>query len=137
MIRSITKQDQTHRKWVEVEGKDKWRGAESDLQRQCEEYLEYLPDVVVIRFPDVAYRTIFASRNIPAYVKRMIAVYVKGIPDLILLKDRGDKVEALAVELKTATGKLSQGQKNFGNKVKVNVIRDFDTFVAVVNKFRE
>lgn len=97
MIRSITKQDQTHRKWVEVEGKDKWRGAESDLQRQCDEYLEYLPDVVVIRFPDVAYRTIFASRNISEHVKRIIAGYVKGIPDFILLKDRGDKVEALAV----------------------------------------
>ena len=137
MIKSITKQQQTNRKWVEVDGKDKWRGAESDLQRQCDEYLEYLPDVVVIRFPDAAYRAIFASRNIPEHVKRIIADYVRGIPDLILLKDRGDKVEALAVELKTATGKLSQGQKNFGNKVKVNVIRDFNTFVDVVNKFRE
>jgi hypothetical protein len=133
----ISKQDQTRRKWIEVDGKTKWQGAELDLQRQCEEYLRYFPNIAVVRFPDMAYRAIFAS-ILPEYIKRMIAGYIKGIPDLILLRNKTDgSTAALCVELKSGKGKLSQGQKNFGNKVTVNIVRDFESFTKLISEFVE
>lgn len=122
---------------MEVDGRHKWQGTEADLQRKCEKYLGYFPDLVVIRFPDAAYRAIFASTAISEYAKRLIAKYVKGIPDLILLKNRDSGVDALCLELKTSTGKLSQGQKNFGERIKVYVVRDFESFTKMVEKFRK
>jgi hypothetical protein len=55
---------------------------------------------------------------------------------LILLRNKSDgSTAALCVELKSERGKLSQGQKNFGNKVTVNVVRDFESFTKLVSEF--
>lgn len=135
----FSKAAQTRRQWVEVDGKSKWQGEESDLQKQCEQFLEYCPDIAVIRFPDAAYRAIFGfGSNLPDWIKKLIASYVKGIPDLTLLKNKADgTVAALPVELKKDDGKLSQGQKKFAGIVTVYVIRDFESFVEMVEDFRK
>lgn len=133
---SYSKESQTGRKWIETENGSKWQGKESDLQKQCEEYLTYFPNIAVIRIPDAAYRAIFAS-NLSAWIKRIISKYLKGLPDLILLRQVGAKTFALCIEVKTEKGKLSQGQKHFGSIVNVQVIRSFDDFVEAVKKFSE
>lgn len=129
---------QTGRRWIEVEGKHKWQGAEDELLNQCEDFLAYHPDLAIIRFPDAAYRAIFGMESkLPQWVKALIARYVKGIPDWTILKDRNDgSVSALCVELKTAQGKLSQGQKHFAQIVTVHVVRDFEAFVKLIDDFK-
>lgn len=129
-----SKTDQTGRKWIESEGLSKWQGKESDLQRQCEQYLELFQNIATIRIPDAVYRAIFASSLHPK-IKRLISGYIKGLPDIILLKEKNGVTQALCVELKTETGKMSQGQKAFAKIVTVHVVRSFESFVELVDKF--
>ena len=62
-----------------------------------------------------------------------------GFPDLILLLSRHG-CTALAVELKTKTGRQSPGQKDWqqvaaANGIRYEVVRDFDTFFNLINEY--
>lgn len=110
---------------------------ESDLQRLCEEYLE-LKRIAYIRVPDAIYKAIFGTSSIKPHVKRLISSFIKGLPDLTLLKPIDDKyVVGRHVELKTAKGKQSQGQKTFATKLPVKIVRSFEEFQKVVKEFEE
>src|SRR3990167_7197629 len=86
---------------------------ESALQRQAEEYLDLLK-IPYMRFPDSGYFILFGSNSkLSDQNKRFLSKYLKGLPDLTLLKKVNDKYcLACRIELKTKNGKLSQGQKN-------------------------
>ncbi|MCD6106803.1 MAG: VRR-NUC domain-containing protein, partial [Caldisericaceae bacterium] len=86
---------------------------ESALQKFCEDYLE-LNGIAYIRIPDHVYSFIFSSSIIPVWIKKLVAAYLAGLPDLtILLKDG----RYICVELKSQTGKLRGNQKRFRNMV--------------------
>lgn len=103
----------TAKKRTEVDRRSKGLN-ESEIQKQCEDLLNFL-QLRYIRIPDALYRYVFSAQSkLPAYLKKLIADFIKGVPDLtVLLKDG----RYICVELKTASGKLSQGQKSFQRSV--------------------
>ena len=110
---------------------------EADLTRQCEEYLEYYPNLRVIRVPDAAYSAIFANSHISGHMRSLISSFLKGLPDFIILKPDGEYNQALCVELKVGKNKMSQGQKHFAEKANVKLIYKFDDFVDEIKLFNE
>ena len=133
----FSKEKQTGRKPIDKGHKTSLNIKESDLQSQCEEYLQYHPDITAVRIPDSAYRAIFANSSIQPHIKRQISSFLKGIPDLILLRscDNGEN-RALCIELKVGDNKLSQGQKHFAEKVNVHVIRRLEDFVKLIEEWK-
>jgi len=98
---------------------------EAALQRQCEELLDWMK-LKYIRIPDVVWRN-----NAAPYVKKLMSRYLKGLPDLtILFSDN----TFLCVELKTKSGVMTQGQKNFAKYIPVTIIRSFDDFENLIKK---
>ena len=118
---------------VEKVKKTKKRGeAEKVLQSKCEKYLD-LKGIRYIRLPDSLYGMIFNPYNkVPPQVRREISDCIKGVPDLIILDKQGNYNKCLLIELKTETGKLSQGQKSFSKGLNVEVVRDLTTFKELV-----
>jgi len=117
---------------------DGYDGAEADLQRLCNEFLDYMPYLRYIRIPDELV-------NMPFWLVRVSpkALYgalqklctacglVKGYPDLTILY----KGRYLCVELKNKNGRRHQAQLNFAKAVDVVVIRDFDIFKKTITDF--
>ena len=103
---------------------------ESNLQNQCEELLNW-KHIFYIRVPDAVYLWIFSIPIVPQYIKGIVSKYLKGLPDLTILFPGGTY---WCVELKTKTGKLSQGQKAFAKRVPVTVIRSFEDFEKQLNQ---
>ncbi len=117
---------------------------ESHLQSQCDDYLQYFPNVKVIRIPDALFKWIYMPQgktssylqNILKYVQSIVSKYLKGIPDLIILKKYDDiYCKAVCFELKKKDGIMSQGQKNFSKVVPVIIIRSFEQFFKEFNQF--
>jgi len=112
------------------------KDAEKILQRQIEEYLDYLP-VEYIRIPDTVYYILFGPQSkLSTKEKVFVAKYLKGMKDLIILKplDNGYAL-ALVLELKTKTGKVSQGQKNKHKLLTTHVKRSFDDARELIDDF--
>jgi len=110
-----------------VEG---FRGKERDLQSMCEQYLE-LNRIMYFHLPDHLMQYFFgpAIHNIPIEIRREVKEYLVDWMDLIMF----DKGRYLAVELKTATGKLTRGQKIRLDALGGHVIRSFDDFKKLVD----
>lgn len=137
MIKPYTKAMQTGRQTITSDEFKASNDSEQALQRQCEEMLKYHPDIAVIRVPDAAYKAIFANQTIPSWVRALIARFLKGLPDLILLRADGETYcKAVCVELKTKKGKQTQGQKKFARIVPVHVCRSLEHFEQIVKDFR-
>ena len=117
------------------------RGAqykESEIQKQCEDLL-IAKQIKFIRIPDALYGLIFSkyAQYIPAYIKKLISAFIKGVPDLTLLFRSGKYV---CVELKTATGRMPQGQKNFRRAVgedNYKVVRSVEGLVELLEEYGE
>lgn len=106
---------------------------ESALQAQCEAYLDLL-NLQSIRIPDEMNKAIFAmGSQVPVYIARKISSYTKGVPDLTVLFQNGRYV---CIELKSANGKQSVGQKEWSAKVIEHyyVVRDFDRFKKIIDE---
>lgn len=106
---------------------------EAALQAQCEAYLDLL-NLQSIRIPDEMNKAIFAlGSQVPAHIARKISSYTKGVPDLTVLYPNGRYV---CIELKSATGKQSVGQKEWSAKVFEHyyIVRDFKTFKAIIDE---
>ena len=105
---------------------------EAALQRQAEAYLDHM-QLAYIRIPDAVYKSVFAYTNIPLYIKKLISSFIKGLPDLTVLYDNG---AYQCIELKTKSGKLSQGQKTFAKRVGDNyyVVRSFEAFQQLIKE---
>ena len=102
--------------------------SEKVIQLQCELYLKQL-GLFFIRIPDSMNRGIFANREIPIWTKRHISDFIKGLPDLTILKDG----KYCCVELKTTIGKLSHEQEQVRKSVGGHVCRSFEEFKSVVD----
>ena len=111
-----------------------WEGKESVLQSQCEEYLK-VRRIPFSRVPDAAYRSIFAQPGIPLHIRSQIASCLRGLPDLTIYQKDGEYNRCLMVELKTARGRLSQSQKHWAEHCNVAVVRSFEDFQQLVDKF--
>ena len=129
----FSKRKQAGRKSIDVNEFKAMTQTEADLQRQCEEYLA-LNKLQFIRLPDAVYK----HRSVSPVLQKIIAEYWRGLPDLTVLKPHDDKhCLACCIELKSKSGKLSQGQKNFARKLPTYVCRSFDDFVNIIEKFIE
>ena len=92
--------------------------AEKELQAQCETLLRW--------------------RDIAALHLSYRAREKKGWPDLVFCIRIGGESWPCAVELKCATGKLSQDQRDMLTAMKANgwhtyVLRDYDTMIALLD----
>ncbi len=105
-----------------------YKGKEKDLQKTCEAYIKEL-DLRYIHIPDSMLA--YLMNKAPIWIRTIVSRRLKGVPDLLIFLD--DK--CLLVELKTATGKLSQGQKTWSKGVKVHVVREFFDFKELVDEF--
>jgi len=108
------------------------RTPEYELQKPCEDYL-IVNNIAFIRIPDEMYQAVFGIPNIPPHIKAMIAEFVRGVPDITILRDNGTYT---CVELKTAIGKQSTGQKQFERRVANGhyfIVRSFDEFKKIAD----
>ena len=102
---------------------------EAKLQEHCEGYLDYLK-VPYIRIPDAIW-----SNRVPPHTRKQCARYLKGLPDLMIV-DPADKYNRLlCVELKRKGGTATGGQKNWGRKMQMVIVRSLDDFQQVVDEF--
>lgn len=98
-----------------------WKGKEKDLQSICESLINQY-DVRYIHIPDPLLHHLRLKS--PAWIAKISSRVFKGVPDLLIFS--GER--CLLVELKTATGKLSQGQSQWHKGVKVHIVRSFEEF---------
>ena len=108
---------------------------EARLQTQCEEYLE-IQKIPYLHIPNQAFQG-----------KRTVASkYLKGWPDLMIFKRIIHNVVdhltlldeynyTLFIELKTAKGKVTQGQENRAKMLNVKIVRSLDDFIKAVEGF--
>jgi hypothetical protein len=111
-------------------------GSESHLQIQCEEWLA-LQRIEYLRIPDAIYK--LASSADPS-VCGEISRHFKGLPDIMIFKPIGVELgrnNAIFIELKSKSGKLSQGQKAIARRLNVAVVRSFDDFEKLVTNWME
>ncbi len=118
---------------------------EDQLQEKCENWLE-IQRIEFVHIPDTMYKFLYSplinhliSRDRKVYgwlmgVRKLVSKYLLGLPDLILF-DKGGKY--LAVELKTKTGKVRQGQKNRAKRMPIVVCRSLNEFTETVNKWSD
>ena len=107
---------------------------ESVIEEQVESLLDNL-GLQYIRVPDAIYSAVFGSSAIKPYIKKLISSFIKGLPDItVLLKDG----RYICIELKTSTGRLSQGQKTFAKRVGENnfhVCRSVEEVVVLLKEY--
>ena len=116
-----------------VSDRKAWQGKECEIEKMCESYLK-LKRLRHIHIPDNMLR--YLKSEAPIWIKSIVSNAFKGIPDLLIFK--GSK--SLLIELKTAKGKESQGQKDWRSSYKiqdvtVHLVRDFETFKELVDEF--
>lgn len=109
--------------------------SEAGLQQKCEDYLN-LKGIRYIRLPDSLYSAVFnPHHNVHPKVRREVSKCIKGVPDLVIMVPYGIHNMCLLCELKTEAGKLSQDQKSWHKGLNVEIIRNFDEFKNVVDRF--
>ena len=96
---------------------------EKVIQAQGEAYLR-LKRLFFIRIPDALNRSIFANPEIPIWTKKHISDFIKGLPDLTILKDG----RYLAVELKKDGGRLTHEQDAIRREIGGIVCYNFEEF---------
>ena len=105
---------------------------EKSMQAQVESYLR-LRRIPYIRIPDAVYRSI-SSMSKGAGIGS--ARSLRGVPDLTLFKVTPDGFTmCLPLELKTKTGKLSEAQKMWQEKIGTKVARSFEDAVKLIDQF--
>jgi hypothetical protein len=107
-------------------------GKESDFQSLCEQYLE-IKNLLYLHIPAKLLESLFRSPVVPVWIKRAVKQYIAHWPDIIIFRDG----RYLAIELKTATGELTHGQKDRLADMGGMVIRDFEDFKKTVDQWEE
>lgn len=96
-----------------------------------EKILDYadLCQVRYIRIPDSLYMWIFADWSpVPAHIKKIASVALKGLPDTIFFKPDGKYNSAFISEQKSDVGSVRDCQKNWHKGLNVEIDRDFQEF---------
>jgi len=101
------------------------------LQKICEQYLS-LKKIKYIHLPKGAQRFIWNKKfGIPVHIAMEASKALKGVPDLILFGLDGTYQ---LIELKSAKGKLTEGQKEWKN-YGLKLFREFDEFQKFVDEW--
>jgi hypothetical protein len=108
---------------------------EHDLQVMAEELCIRM-GIRFVRVPDLIYKTVFGSPTTPPHVKAMIAEFIRGLPDLLLLAKAEKDNRCRLIEIKTEAGKLSQGQKNWHDGLDVVVCHGWPETKAAIISFQ-
>ena len=131
----LSKRKQLQTNVYDVETFKKTFVKEADLQRQCEQYLEVM-GIDYIRIPNAVYNMIFGPHSkLTGQQKSFCAKYLKGLKDLFVLVPDSEYVRGIVIELKSAKGKLSQGQKKKHRNLPTHIVRDFRRFEELINEF--
>lgn len=110
---------------------------ESSIQTRVEEYCNLL-GLKFIRVPDLVYNILFNGKNkIPAHVKFIVSKYLKGLPDITILKPSETFNKALLLEIKRTGGKTSQGQKNWHKGVNVVIGEGWEECKKAIDEFNK
>lgn len=120
--------------WPQVGGSGKVTDPESMLQGMAEQYLE-ARNVKPIRVPDLFWQSLINNPSIPVYVKKYISEYLKGLPDLIIPKRRGNETLILPLEIKTEKGIMSKAQLDWQETLGTVVTRGWEETLGVMEKF--
>lgn len=107
---------------------------EASIQSKVENYCT-VQGLKFIRIPDTAYSVLFGTPGIPAHVKALLSNYLKGVPDITILKPYESHNKALLMEIKRKGGKVSQGQKNWHKGLNVVVCWGFEECKLEIDKF--
>lgn len=106
---------------------------ESQLQKQCNDLLDSLR-VKYLRIPDWIWS--WLKLNAPVQVVNELSERFGGMPDNMCVRKLNDKYNLLmALELKTAKGKLHGKQKTWEKEIAVQVSRTPDETIQKVNEF--
>lgn len=133
-----SKEDQLKRNIIDVQ---QFRDVHDDwysFQLACEELLQYYPHLAKIRIPDSVYNFLFSPVSpLDIKDKRKAAEWIRGLPDVILLKKRDKTLcDALCVEWKHGRKpRLRQSQKHFADHVPLHVARSLEDFNELIEKF--
>ena len=110
---------------------------EKTLQKAVNQYLK-ITHYPYIRIPDEIYRVCFASKNVPAHLKKIIADHIAGLPDNIIAIPIGEKFFiGCAIELKSPKGKLSKKQKEYQKIFNTNVIRNIEGLIELLSELKQ
>jgi len=116
------------------EAPKKVKDPEKVIQALAEQYLE-MKNVRPIRVPDLMWNKIMNNQTIPVYVKRYISEYLKGLPDLIIPKKRGNETVILPLEIKTEKGIMSKAQLDWQESLGTVVVHGWEECHGVMEKF--
>ena len=113
---------------------------EGELQALCEKYLE-MAGILYTRVPDNLWNFIMGTRkstNKNTTAMRMSAIkYLAGVPDFLIFGQYPNgEAACLLIELKTEKGKLRASQVEFAKSTTVYVVRSFQDFVSIVEKWQ-
>lgn len=112
-----------------------WKQTEADLQLQCEELLAFYPQLKILRVPDTVWRILSGNDKWKFVVRKFLALWFGGMPDLMILK-KGDKYnDCLAVELKVKGRKLRQKQKQWAEVLHVHKVERLEDFAKLLEEF--
>jgi len=110
---------------------------EKVIQKQVEAYLKSY-GIKFFHIPDYLLMFIKTSPLVPQHLRNLVSEHFKGMPDIIAWHKNQDGYNfCLLLELKTETGKLSQGQKNWKIGLNVNVTYSLEEAINVIDNFLE
>ena len=125
----FSKSKQLDNKKIDVQEYKEIHSDEAALQNQCENLLNTLK-IEYYRVPD------FIWKNKSPRLRNLASKYFKGKPDLLCLIPFDDiYIKAIAFELKTEKGRLTQGQQNWQRRLPLIIIRSFEQFQECLNSF--
>lgn len=104
----------------------KAKAPESHLQAQVNSMLKWA-NISYIRVPDLIYRLQGWDQRLRPHEKKVLKDAFKSLPDNIIMMPLDQNYFlGLNLELKSDTGKLSQGQKAYARNMPVTVCRDLE-----------
>jgi hypothetical protein len=106
---------------------------EEQIQKQCDDLLA-IHRIRYLRIPDWIWS--WLKLNAPVQVVKELSDRFGGMPDNMCIRKLDDKYNfLLALELKTATGRLHGKQKTWEKEITVQISRSPDETIAKVNAF--
>jgi len=130
-ITPLLKPKDRPRRRSKEEASEDWHGPEAVLEAEVEGYLRLL-GVRYLHIPSHLQRHL--RQSAPPHIARMASEAFKGLPDLTCFGANGS---CLLIELKVASGRLSQGQEAWHKGLPVQVVRSFGAAKLLIDRWYE